>query len=399
MILNKKEIAGFMAVGAIGLGCAAYVVNPEKTNHAIHTAIEEITPDNNGSASSHDGCTAITNIPLEARVGSLVLPMAAETELDLLETTMTLLDVSNFALLGHPSDTVIYHGAPTAFSQATNGIISTTEAQNGIATTFALDEEGGTVQRVDNLDNGAHKLISAQQMALSPPNVITETFKLHGEYLASLGVTTVFGPVTDVGTEGADGSRSFSNNPEVMAVAAMAVIEGLRQAGLQATVKHLPDYGQSPKNSDHEVTSVPPISELEQFSLGSISQVLTAAHPAYVMTGNYLIPGLSDTTPASLSPVVYVYIRDRMGFEGAFITDALNAGSIQSYTGLTPIPSQVKASIEAINAGADIVIISLDATSDVVAAIKQALADATVSEATLNRASSNALEAKGYDIC
>ncbi len=399
MNLTKREVAGVVVVGALSLGCAAYVAMPEETEHVINVAMEEIAPGDHDTLAPHSNCIAITDIPLDTQIGSLVLPMAAASELDALEQTMVSLNISNFTLLGHPEDVVMYHDTPTAFSLATNSIVDVTEADNSVATTFALDEEGGTVQRVNKLENGAHILPSAQEMSLKTPEEITQIFRLHGDYLASLGVTTVFGPVTDVGTQGADGSRSFSDDPQIMTEAAMAVIEGLRQAGIHATVKHLPDYGQSPKNSDLEVTSVPSISALEQFSLGSISEVLTGSHPTYAMTGNYLIPGLSDGIPASLNPAVYTYIRDRMGFEGTFITDALNAGSIQSYTGLAPIPSQARASVEALNAGADIVIISLDASQAVVAGIQQALSSGSVSEATINRASTNALEAKGYDIC
>ncbi len=399
--MERKETAYLAAVGLISAASLLYVLAPTETQGVARkaaTAVDDMISSDKTTEPART-CTDIEQIPLSTKIGAVILPMAEATRLDELEQTMISQSVSNFTILGHPGDVVTYHGVPTNFSEATNGIILATSTANSVATTFALDEEGGIVQRVDNLENGAHVLPSAQEMALKTPEEIKEMFRVHGEYLASLGVTTVFGPVTDVGTKHADGSRSFSDDPVVVARSAKAVIEGLRAAGIQATAKHLPDYGQSPSNSDNEATSVPSIQQLEQYSIWYIAQVLQEAQPTYGMVGNYFIPGLSDTIPASLNPAVYEYIHNAMGFTGVFITDALDAGAIENYTGLDPIASQAESTVRAINAGADVVIIHLNATTSVVAFLNQSLASGTMTLDTIDRAAAQALGAKGYDIC
>jgi beta-N-acetylhexosaminidase len=335
----------------------------------------------------------------DLKIGALVIPMASSDQFDALQATLADKQVSNFALLGTLPDQVTYGGSVVPIGNAIHGVEQAAFVAQGVWTRAFLDEEGGTVQRTKKL-TGAPVLPSAQQQATIESGALTDLVGSLAAYDAALGINAIFGPVIDVGTQGADGSRSFSDSPAKMAEVAGTVIDGWRKSGMAVTIKHFPDYGSAPSNSDEgSVTLGKNLDQLKASSLPYVQQVIENKQPEYVMTTNAIVPGLSDPAPASLVPATYYLGKVDMGSEAAFITDALNAKSIEVHTGLTGIASEQQASQEAIAAGADGVIISLEATGVVVDGLAAAVTNGAIPQVRIDDAAANMLEARGYGIC
>jgi beta-N-acetylhexosaminidase len=408
MEIHGKVIAAGVAF-AITAGAVVHHLAPKGTDRVLSTVATKtvdalpsaILPDSTTSTTeAATACIDIATVALPTKIGALLIPMATTQEFDLLAHTLVTDQISSFTLLGLLPDSVQFNGLSMSLAVATNSLIQKTRDSTGVKVTFPLDEEGGKVQRTKGIDNGAHVLPSPEIQATLGPAKIAELFIKHGQFLATLGVTTDFGPLIDVGTDGADGTRSYSNDPNIMAVSAGAAIDGLHAAGLQATVKHLPDNGRDKNNTDTATGVVPDINTLLTSTLPAITSVLSTHHPDYGMVGNYSVPGLTGNEPASMSKATYDFIHTQMGYSGPLITDALNAVSIQSYNGAADlITSQAIASVQALEVGADIVIISLDASDAVVAAIHTALTTNSLSVSRLNAAAKASFSAKGYRIC
>ena len=71
------------------------------------------------------------------------------------------------------------------------------------------------------------------------------TFARYGRQLRSAGVLMAFAPVLDVGGGPAIGTRSFSDDPEVVARYGNAVVEGYLDAGVVPVLKHFPGHGRA----------------------------------------------------------------------------------------------------------------------------------------------------------
>jgi beta-N-acetylhexosaminidase len=164
----------------------------------------------------------------------------------------------------------------------------------------------------------------------------------------------------------------------------LAFAQGLEAGGVLPVVKHFPGEGSATANTDDAPANTPPLATLEGADLLPFEAAIRAGLPA-VMVGNASVPGLSST-PASLSPaVIDGLLRQRLGFQGLVLTDSLSAA------------------VQAIEAGADMVLFTADdpnaTTQSVVAAIVAAVTAGGLSVPQLDSAVSHVLMAKGVSLC
>lgn len=222
--------------------------------------------------------------------------------------------------------------------------------------------------------------------------------------MRAIGITMDLAPVMDLdaafGPTAADpdGSRSFSDDPQIAAADGNAFAAGLATAGVVSVAKHFPGLHGNGDNTDLGPARTSPWDVLQQQGLVPFTAALDRGQPA-VMLSNASVPGLS-TLPASISPQVIGALRGQFGFDGLVLTDSLTAGAITKI-GLT-VPAAAAA---ALVAGADMVLYSADnvdaaATArGVVVAIEAAVADGSLPRAQLIDSVSRVMTAKHIDLC
>lgn len=176
-----------------------------------------------------------------------------------------------------------------------------------------------------------------------------------GGSLRALGVTALLGPVVDVGTAdgGALGARAFSDAPAAVASYGRLAVEAYSGAGVLAAPKHFPGLGAANQHTDEGPASVGlTIDELAQRDLVPFKAVIDAGAPA-VTIGHGLYATDDFVTPASLSrTIVTDLLRERLGFRGVAIADDLSAPAI------TAVESVPDAAVDAVRAGADMLVVS-----------------------------------------
>jgi beta-N-acetylhexosaminidase len=275
------------------------------------------------------------------------------------------------------------------------------------------DEEGGGVQRLAAL---VGSLPWPRQMAASmTTSQVVAAVSTVARRMRALGVTVDLAPVLDVdGGDGPsstnpDGQRSFSADPSTVSRYGMAFVEGLRQGGVLAVVKHFPGLGGASANTDYGPATALPFSTLRGTALPPFKAAV-AAGAAGVMMANASVPGLSSG-PVSLSTAaIQQVLRGDLGFSGLVITDSLSAGAITSAHNSVP-----QASAAAIEAGADMVMFGSTLTAADVALLSPAnvaaTTDAIISslaaavrvgqlpQGQLNEAVLKVLTAKGIHLC
>jgi beta-glucosidase-like glycosyl hydrolase/CubicO group peptidase (beta-lactamase class C family) len=172
----------------------------------------------------------------------------------------------------------------------------------------------------------------------------------------SVGVHWNLAPIVDVNNNPDNpiiNTRSFSDDPNIVADYAVQYIKGLQSGGMLATAKHFPGHGDTKTDSHKSLATIPSDpARLWSVELAPYKKVIDAGVDA-VMVSHLIAPDFQSNskTPATLSKFwIQDVLRGKLGFKGAVVTDAMDMG------GITNGFSFDYAFINAIIAGCDIII-------------------------------------------
>ncbi|OAP28611.1 glycoside hydrolase family 3 N-terminal domain-containing protein [Amycolatopsis sp. M39] len=274
-----------------------------------------------------------------------------------------------------------------------NGALDGVQRAAKIPVSVAVDEEGGRVQRIDDLDGS---LPSARQLAASKtPDEVRAIGEQRGKQLRARGVTVDYAPDADVSDEPDDaviGDRSYSPDPEKVRQYAMAFAEGLRAGGVQPVLKHFPGHGHGSGDSHRGTVVTPPLDQLRRVDLVPYRDISEYGQVA-VMVGHLEVPGLTGDEPASLAPQAYQLLRNEFHFTGPVITDDL--GGMKAITDRFALPDAV---LKALQAGADQALFSSghNDVGAVVDRLQRAVESGELSGAQVTASLERVLAAKGF---
>lgn len=200
------------------------------------------------------------------------------------------------------------------------------QAAGDIPVSVAVDDEGGRVQRIDEL---VGPMPSARQMAATmSPDEVRELAAERGRQMRDYGITVDYAPVvdlTDGPANGVIGDRSFSADPQKATEYAAAFAHGLADSDVRPVIKHFPGHGRASGDSHQGLVTTPPLDDLRQSDLVPYEDLGVYPDGTEVMVGHLDVPGLTDGTPASLSPEAYRLLREDFGYDGPVLTDDLGA--------------------------------------------------------------------------
>jgi beta-N-acetylhexosaminidase len=186
--------------------------------------------------------------------------------------------------------------------------------------------------------------------------------------LTAVGITLDFAPVLDVHTNPANpiiGDRAFAERPEDAARLGAAFIEGLQAGGVAACGKHFPGHGDTSVDSHLGL----PVLDYDRRRLDAVEFVpfrrAIAANVATIMTAHVLVPAIDDANVATFSPTfVDRWLKTEFGFRGVVISDDLGMAAVSATSSLG------EASVRAIGAGCDAVLLCNSTADEQVAAIE-----------------------------
>ncbi|MGC1213298.1 MAG: glycoside hydrolase family 3 N-terminal domain-containing protein [Micromonospora sp.] len=219
-----------------------------------------------------------------------------------------------------------------------------------------VDQEGGLIRR---LPGGP--ALSEKQVGKSadPRAAATAAGTSAGRNLAALGMNVNLAPVLDVYATPSNFidqyQRSYSSNPGTVATLGRAFITAQQRTSVAATAKHFPGLGWA---ATAQNTDTGPVTLYESLARlrGADELPYSAAVAAgvdLVMVSWAIYPALDPSRPAGLSPIVVGQeLRDRIGFTGVTLTDALEAGALTGYG------STGQRAVAAASAGMDLILCS-----------------------------------------
>jgi beta-N-acetylhexosaminidase len=211
-----------------------------------------------------------------------------------------------------------------------------------------VDQEGGLVKRL-----GGPPSASARQMGAAGAAAGRAQGEATAANLRRVGINVDLAPVLDVARPGgtiAATDRGFGSTAAAVEATAVPFAEGLQVRGVAATAKHFPGIGAAAENTDFAVQRV----DLSKRVLRTVDERpyrrFAAAGGELVMLSTAIYPALSSQPAAFARSVASGELRDRIGFDGVSITDALESVAVRDFGG----PAQV--ALAATAAGTDLLL-------------------------------------------
>lgn len=279
------------------------------------------------------------------------------------------LHVGGVIVTGHTINGTVRNAEPFAMAALLNRL----QKMSKVPLLVSADFERGASMRVVSTTAWPYSMAFAAAKDLE--GVKLEAAETAREARA-LGVNWLFAPVSDVNNNPDNpiiNIRSFGENPAEVSSFVQAFIAGAHsdpKNPVLVTAKHFPGHGDTAQDShlglarlDADRDRIESI-ELEPF------RAAIAAGVDSIMTAHLAVPALEpENEPATVSTKILTgVLQDELGFHGLVVTDAMDM------QGLTNMFDTGEASVRAIQAGADVLLMpkkAEDAINGVLAAVQR----------------------------
>jgi beta-N-acetylhexosaminidase len=248
-------------------------------------------------------------------------------------------------------------------------------AKNGIPPFMAVDHEGGLVHRfgddVERLPSAYSFWELAQTQGIPAALAKADAhYRRSAMEIREMGITMVLGPVAE--TLDSDNNifletRSYGPSRYFVEIIASAFVRSMDAAGIASAVKHFP--GNTAIDPHTGVSGLRADKGGLDEMVKPFAGLIRGAAPQAVMISHVMVPALDAMRNASLSRVVIQdWLRGELGFEGIVVSDDFSMGAVSA-------SNPTAASLEALNAGVDLIMVWPKDLSAAHAAILGALRD------------------------
>jgi len=284
-----------------------------------------------------------------------------------------------------------FQGGPVRQAKLTNQYQSLAR----IPLFVSQDAEWGLGMRLDSTISFPRQMTLG---AMDNKGLVYEMATEIARHCKRIGVNMNFAPVADINNNPKNpviNSRSFGEDRVDVADNATMFMYGLQDNGVIATAKHFPGHGDT--DTDSHIT-LPVINKkqnrIDSLELYPFRQLIKNGVSA-IMSAHLYVPALDSAQKKATTlseKVITNLLKEKMGFEGLVITDALEM------KGLTDHDKPGKVAVEALKAGNDILLLPIDLKRSI-NAVKQAIKDSTISQKLIDEKVKKILDFKQrYDI-
>ena len=272
--------------------------------------------------------TAVNGMSVEERVGQLVMaPLFAGSDASALSDLIANRHVGSVLIIGNWVD------GTAGVRQATDALQGYAPADNRLI--MATDQEGGLVQHLTGA--GFDAMPSAVEQGRMSADQLRASAAVWGAQLAQAGINVDLAPVLDTVTMDRASNapigalnRDFGLDAAGNAGHGTAFIEGLRQAGVGAAVKHYPGLGAVSGNTDFTADGIlDTTTTLGGGEAGAFEQAIDAADPVMVMMSLATYQAIDPSAPAAFSSaIIDGHLRGEAGYDGVVTSDSLSAAAL-----------------------------------------------------------------------
>ncbi len=313
----------------------------------------------------------MNQMTLEQKIAQMLVVYYSNDVVD--DNLKNLLQTNNFGgfILTKPNITTY---------EKTKQFVEDLQANSAIPLMISIDQEGGSVQRLQYLEDTKPTSLPAMYDLgkTKDEELAYEVGKVMAEELKTIGVNVVNAPVVDIYSNPNNtviGKRSFGEDEDTVSKMANRLANGLEDEGVIATYKHFPGHGDTDVDSHYDLPIIyKTYDELKEKELKPFTSAIKN-QAKIIMIGHIALPNITgDNTPASLSKKIITNIlKEDMGYQGLVITDALNMGA------LTKEYSYEEIYTMAIDAGVDLLLMP-DSSKNAIACIKKNISEDRINE-------------------
>ncbi len=281
-----------------------------------------------GDSPAAKASRAIATMSLDERAGQLIMaPMFAGGNPADLSALISTRHVGSVVLIGN------WNNGTAAAKTAADALQS--YAPSGNQLIVSTDQEGGQVQHLKG--SGFDTMPSAVAQGQMSADTLHSFAKTWGGQLKQAGINIDLAPV--LGTVQVKRSsnapigalnRDFGLDSNGNAQHGIAFIEGMRDAGVGATVKHYPGLGAVTGNTDFTTEGIlDTTTTLDDEEIGAFNTTIKQAKPAMVMMSLATYQRIDSSAPAAFSSkIIDGTLRGSVGYDGVVISDSLSAAAV-----------------------------------------------------------------------
>ena len=222
---------------------------------------------------------------------------------------------------------------------------------------LTLDEEGGDVTRLHMRDGSPYPGNAA--LGIHDDVETTQAVAAAiGAELAAAGIWLDLAPSADINSDPRNpviGTRSFGDDPTLVARHTAAYVAGLASQGVAACIKHFPGHGDTATDSHIGLPHVSASADVVRRR--ELVPFVANLDAASIMTSHVVLEAFDADQPATLSrPVLTGLLRDELGYDGVIISDALDMAGASAIHGIGG------AAVLSLAAGADLLCLGPEPT-------------------------------------
>jgi beta-N-acetylhexosaminidase len=218
----------------------------------------------------------------------------------------------------------------------------------------AVDQEGGDVVRIPT----SPPLPTA--LALGRSQDARHAFaigKSIGEILKTLGIHINLAPVLDLSDPEKNSflqTRSFGDNPRLVADMALEFSRGVEAAGILSTAKHFPGLGDLHQDSHKQLVENPVSREdLYNHYLIPYKKLIQQNALSCVMMTHLIYPNIDGShKPATFSAEIVNILKEKLNFKGLILTDDIEMAGAKYFK------SPAERAVQSFLAGNDVLMLA-----------------------------------------
>ena len=229
-------------------------------------------------------------------------------------------------------------------------LIKTIKQKALIPPFLSIDQEGGRVERTENIHT---RYLSPKYAFQKGTEFLQSQTESIAQELKEYGINLNFAPCADVNTNPNNpiiGERSFSDNTDDVIKGTLLVSEIYRKFGIIPCVKHYPGHGDADKDSHLTLPKIDlPFEEMKKVHIMPFKEAVNNGIEMIMAAHLFCTCFDKEVIPASLSKNAINYLRKNLSYNGVIVSDDMVMKGVQDFGSLEAI-------IMGINAGLDMFI-------------------------------------------
>ena len=220
---------------------------------------------------------------------------------------------------------------------------------------IAVDEEGGTVNRVSRYKNFRSIPFKSPQDLYKEGgfDLIQTDAADKCRLLSGLGINVNMAPVADITTDpnAFMYKRSFAKDATETGKYVSYVTTVMEAENMGSVLKHFPGYGNAADSHTAITYDERPLDQFYSEDFVPFREGIAAGADAILVNHN-IVTSMDADNPASLSPNVHQILREELGFTGVIVTDDLYMDAIRTTMEIG------EAAVRAVEAGNDLLCVT-----------------------------------------